>query len=337
MALVFPTNPIDGQLFDRYIYNDAKGVWDIVPDDVFPYYVGPTKPTSPKEGMAWFNTENGNTYMYYDDGEGGTRLNLIPNSGFESPSFMAGWFYHSESPWSISTSEYHSGTSSAYVQDDGMPRRLSYEGILGDFISVSPGLTYTASAYVKQKTTSADTFVSMQWMNGSVEVGARVDGTPLSATSSGWVRPILTATAPAGATSVDVSIWTDKGSYIDSVLVEVANGVGSYIDGGNTVVLPSGQWVATSGTLVVPSSNQIALLDDVTLSSLVDGDVIAYDSTSASWINSNPKNEYVRLNPKTISENLTIPSGYNGTSAGPLTISDGVVVTVADGSAWSVV
>jgi hypothetical protein len=65
--------------------------------------------------------------------------------------------------------------------------------------------------------------------------------------------------------------------------------------------------------------------------------VIAYDSTSASWINSNPKNEYVRLNPKTISENLTIPSGYNGTSAGPLTISDGVVVTVADGSAWSVV
>lgn len=169
MALVFPTNPIDGQLFDRYIYNDTKGVWDIIPDDVFPYYVGPTKPTSAKEGMAWFNTENATTYMFYDDGVG------------------------------------------------------------------------------------------------------------------------------------------------------------------------DGQWVATSGTVIVPNTNQLALLDDTGIESPSDGDVITYDANNALWVNSNPKNEVVRLNPKTISENLTIPSGYNGTSAGPLTISDGVVVTVADGSAWSVV
>ena len=169
MALVFPTNPIDGQLFDRYIYNGAKEVWDIVPDDVFPYYVGPTKPTSPKEGMGWFNTENAQTYIYYDDGVG------------------------------------------------------------------------------------------------------------------------------------------------------------------------TGQWVATSGALVVPNSNTIAALDDTTITTPADGDVVSYDTATSSWVNRNLNNDFVRLNPKTISETLTIPSGYNGTSAGPLTIADGVTVTIADGSSWSVV
>ena len=44
----------------------------------------------------------------------------------------------------------------------------------------------------------------------------------------------------------------------------------------------------------------------------------------------------VRMNPTTFLSDVTVPSGYNAYSAGPLTIGDGVEVTLADNSNWSV-
>jgi hypothetical protein len=45
----------------------------------------------------------------------------------------------------------------------------------------------------------------------------------------------------------------------------------------------------------------------------------------------------IKLNGQTVSADYTIPSGYNGVSAGPITIADGVTVTVSSGSEWSIV
>jgi hypothetical protein len=45
----------------------------------------------------------------------------------------------------------------------------------------------------------------------------------------------------------------------------------------------------------------------------------------------------IKLNEQTITANYSIPVGYNGLSAGPITIDDGVVVTVPSGSSWSIV
>lgn len=42
-------------------------------------------------------------------------------------------------------------------------------------------------------------------------------------------------------------------------------------------------------------------------------------------------------NPSTISANTTIPTSYNGMSAGPITVADGVTVTIPSGSVWTVV
>jgi len=44
----------------------------------------------------------------------------------------------------------------------------------------------------------------------------------------------------------------------------------------------------------------------------------------------------VRLNPSTINTALVVPSGYNAASAGPLTIGEGVEVTLNDNSNWSI-
>lgn len=44
----------------------------------------------------------------------------------------------------------------------------------------------------------------------------------------------------------------------------------------------------------------------------------------------------VRLNTKRISANFSVPTGYNAASAGPISIDDGVTVTVSDHSTWSI-
>lgn len=48
-------------------------------------------------------------------------------------------------------------------------------------------------------------------------------------------------------------------------------------------------------------------------------------------------NQVFYENDQTITTNYTITSGKNAMSAGPITINDGITVTVPDGSAWSIV
>lgn len=63
-------------------------------------------------------------------------------------------------------------------------------------------------------------------------------------------------------------------------------------------------------------------------------------SAQASWtaaLAANPDlKPAVRMNPSTISADLTVPSSYNAYSAGPLTIGEGVTVTLADNSRWTI-
>jgi hypothetical protein len=45
----------------------------------------------------------------------------------------------------------------------------------------------------------------------------------------------------------------------------------------------------------------------------------------------------IYLNSNTVSVNTTVASGYNGMSAGTISVANGIVVTVANGSRWVVV
>ena len=43
------------------------------------------------------------------------------------------------------------------------------------------------------------------------------------------------------------------------------------------------------------------------------------------------------VNSKTVTANYTVPSGSNAMSSGPVTVADGITVTVSDGSVWTVI
>jgi hypothetical protein len=44
----------------------------------------------------------------------------------------------------------------------------------------------------------------------------------------------------------------------------------------------------------------------------------------------------IRVNPNVLTENATIATGYNASSAGPLTLANNVVVTIANNSCWTI-
>jgi hypothetical protein len=67
---------------------------------------------------------------------------------------------------------------------------------------------------------------------------------------------------------------------------------------------------------------------------------VAGASAEAAWtaaLAANPDlNPVVRMNPSTITVDTTIPSFYNAYSAGPLTVGEGVEVTVNDDANWTI-
>ena len=58
----------------------------------------------------------------------------------------------------------------------------------------------------------------------------------------------------------------------------------------------------------------------------------AYASTAQA---TNPDSP-IRLNPRKVSNDFVVDSNYNAASVGPITISDGVTVTVSDNATWSI-
>jgi cold shock CspA family protein len=94
------------------------------------------------------------------------------------------------------------------------------------------------------------------------------------------------------------------------------------------------QWVEIASTVSgFQTLNEVA---DVEIAAVADGDFLRYNSSTSKWENDD-YTDVIKLNGQTISANYTVPVGYNGLSAGPITIADGVTVTVSDGSAWSIV
>lgn len=67
---------------------------------------------------------------------------------------------------------------------------------------------------------------------------------------------------------------------------------------------------------------------------------VARDAAAASWtaaLAANPDlNPAVKMNPSNIDTDLTIPSFYNASSVGPLTIDEGVQITINDSANWSI-
>lgn len=77
MALDFPSNPADGEVFGSYVWSASKGVWQSREESAAPAVVSPTPPTTPNTGDIWVDSSDGISYVYYDDGTSGQWIEMI--------------------------------------------------------------------------------------------------------------------------------------------------------------------------------------------------------------------------------------------------------------------
>jgi hypothetical protein len=104
----------------------------------------------------------------------------------------------------------------------------------------------------------------------------------------------------------------------------------------NGSVGTAGQMLTSAGAGATPTwstpTSDLDTLTDVVITTPTSKDQLIYNGTS--WVNSRP---VMFENDITITADYTITTGKNAMSAGPVTIANGVTVTVPDGSTWSVV
>lgn len=68
MALDFPSNPIDGQVYGSYTYSSSTGGWKASAPSATVAITSPIKPTTANPGDIWVNTATGIAFVYYYDG-----------------------------------------------------------------------------------------------------------------------------------------------------------------------------------------------------------------------------------------------------------------------------
>jgi hypothetical protein len=119
-------------------------------------------------------------------------------------------------------------------------------------ISVNPGSTYTASAYIKSqvaKTTAVWFQIRYLKQDGTTQSSLLSQSPKSSTTATDWTRISFTTTAPADALFAKIFIWVDAVAasgaeyhYVDGVLFEESSVVGTYFDGS----LPDSEWTGTA-------------------------------------------------------------------------------------------
>lgn len=83
MALDFPANPTDGQVYGSYVYSLSKGVWQAREESAAVAITSSTPPASAKNGDVWVDTSDGVAYFYYSDGTSSQWVELM-SSGVPS-------------------------------------------------------------------------------------------------------------------------------------------------------------------------------------------------------------------------------------------------------------
>lgn len=79
MALDFPANPVNGQVYGSYTYNSTVGAWQSREDSRTVAVLSSTVPTSANPGDIWVNTNDGISFVYYNDGTSAQWIEMLPS------------------------------------------------------------------------------------------------------------------------------------------------------------------------------------------------------------------------------------------------------------------
>jgi hypothetical protein len=309
IELAFPESPIDGEQYVGFVYDATKGVWNGTGGGGggggASFTISATAPEDPSPGDVWYNSVDGNSYIYYDDEDstqwvemGNPAIGQTGEQGIQGIQGIPGepgdpgkFITSSTAPEDPENGDVWFNTTTGvilvyYVDEDSGQWVESGYPVFGPAISLD-GLTDTNIPYPSDGDSLIYDSASGKWINET----------------------------PA----------TTLGSLTDVAIVSPNNGDALVYDSSTS------SWVNS-----VPAST-LNDLSDVDISTASDTNLLRFDSSTGTWLPYAPENDIIKLNAQIIESNYTLPTGYNGFSAGPITIADGVTVTIPDGSAWSIV
>ena len=108
-------------------------------------------------------------------------------------------------------------------------------------------------------------------------------------------------------------------------------GIGTYSTTGPTLTRTTILSSSNSGSAVTFTSAPTVWIDYPSSKS------VYQDSTNTAYVPQFAASNGLFANAKTISTNYTIPTNYNASSTGPITVATGISVTVSSGSRWVVI
>jgi hypothetical protein len=133
--------------------------------------------------------------------------------------------------------------------------------------------------------------------------------------------------------STDRTAWTVTTNFSGNVTVDQinANAVVSVATVSATTFIGDGsQLTGIDASKISNGTSNVSVASSGNVTTTVNGNIVTVIS------NTGLQSQFI-TSPRTISSNTTISGDVNAMTAGPVTIADGVVVTVANGSEWSIV
>lgn len=160
----------------------------------------------------------------------------------------------------------------------------------------------------------------------------------LVATTNGYLQAVVQNKSNGTAASAEWIAYNDAGTASTNYATVGINSTG-YTGTGSINGAGYGYFLTGSTDLVLGTIGNNAIhfavnsgaTDALTISSA--GAVTTPNTLTGAQVTSSTG---IFLNSSTISANQTVAAGYNGISAGPISIANGVTVTVANGSNWVV-
>ena len=248
--------------------------------------------------------------------------------------------------FTISSADQYVGTVTSVAAT--VPTGLSVSGTPVTS-SGTLAITYAAGYSIPTDTKQSNWDTAYGWGNHA-SAGYALDNAVVKLTGDQTVAGTKTFSS-----TITGSITGNAGTVTDGVVTTGSYANPSWITSlSETKVLPSqtgnsGKYLTTNGTSTswetITANPSLDDLSDVTITSVASGQVLSYNGTA--WVNSaassggqyfgSATTKAIAYNAQTIGENVTVTTGNNGLSAGPITISSGYTVTVESGANWVVV
>lgn len=310
MALDFPASPTNGQVYGSYVYNSTVGAWQAREDSATVATISTVLPTNANPGDIWYDSDDGTSYIYYDDGTSAQWVELL-SSGLPLLNTKA----------DITYVDSQDDILDAAIQNNssGISQLFSSKSNLVGDNSFSGGVNYYGAGALDGTFISSNTGRAQFTVNSSTSTPLIVRGaTSQTADLQQWL-------SPAGAVVANVNsngALTTK-AVTDSAYRKIVNPDGAMFTttsnaytGAIRIALPVG-WTSNMHKFNVSVFNYNSLKS-------FDVSIAGYNYTGGSWVN---PTAYI-LGNQDVSVNYTVRFGY--TAGGKACIYIGEV-----GSTWS--